>query len=62
MQEGEDHYCIIILLGNSNDVQVVVLVEIEQVVVFVFDQRPISNIAYFRVYSSYSRIFLLKTS
>jgi len=38
------------------------LMEIEEIIVLVFDERPKSMKIYFKEYSSYSRIFLLKTS
>ena len=62
VQEGEDHDSVVILLGDGDEVEIVVLVEVEQVVVLVLDQRPASSMQYLRVYSSYYRIFLLKTS
>jgi hypothetical protein len=62
VQESEDHDCVVVLFGDGDEVEVVVLVEIEEVVVLVFYERSASMDFYLRVYSSYSRIFLLKTS
>jgi hypothetical protein len=39
MQKGEDQNCIIIFLRNGNEVKVIVLVEIKQIIVLVFDKR-----------------------
>lgn len=38
------------------------LVEVKEVVIFVLDEGPTWVMAYLRVYSSYSNIFLLNTS
>lgn len=62
VEEGEDQHCVVIFLGDGDEVEVVVLVEVEEVVVLVLDERPTWGKEYLRVYSSYSRIFLLKTS
>ena len=62
MQEGEDHDGIVIFLGDSDQVEIIVLVEVEEVVIPVLDEWPVSIEMYLSVYSSYSRIFLLKTS
>lgn len=62
VEEGEDEDCVVIFLGDGDEVEVVVLVEVEEVVVLVLDEGPMWGRKYLRVYSSYSRIFLLKTS
>jgi hypothetical protein len=62
VEEGEDHDCVVILFGDGDEVEVVVFVEVEEVVVLVLDEGPAWGERYLRVYSSYSRIFLLKTS
>lgn len=62
MEEGEDHDCVIIFLGDGDDVEIVVFVEVEEVVVLVLDEGPAWGHSYLSVYSSYSSIFLLKTS
>ena len=41
MKEGKDHDCVVIFFRNSNEVEIIVLMEIEEVIVFVFDERPI---------------------
>ena len=40
VEEGEDQDCVVILLGDGDEVEVVVLVEVEEVVVLVLNQRP----------------------
>lgn len=62
MEECEDHDCIVIFLGDGDQVEIVMLVEVEDVVVLVLDEGPACRYVYLRVYSSYSKIFLLKTS
>jgi hypothetical protein len=41
MKESEDHDCIVVLFRNGYKVKVIVLVEIEEVVVLIFDDRSI---------------------
>lgn len=62
VQECEDHDCVVVFLGDGDEIEIVVFVEIEKVVVAVLDDGSASQYKYLRVYSSYSRIFLLKTS
>lgn len=62
MDESENHHSVVVLPWNGHYVQIVMLVEIEHVVLLVLDYRSESNRVYLRVYSSYSRIFLLKIS
>jgi hypothetical protein len=62
VEEGEDEYCIIVFSGDCNEVEIVVLVEVEEIIIFALDDGSVSRKGYLRVYSSYSRIFLLKTS
>lgn len=62
MEEGEDHDGVVVLLGNGHKVEVIVFVEVEDVVIAVLDEGPRWGQGYFKVYSSYYRIFLLKTS
>ena len=62
VKEGEDHNSIVIFLGDGDQIEIVVLVEVEQIVIPVLYDGPTSIQKYLRVYSSYSRIFLLKTS
>lgn len=62
VQEAEDHDGVVVLLGDGDQVEIVVLVEVEEVVFLVLDDRPRYGQGYFKVYSSYSRIFLLKMS
>jgi hypothetical protein len=38
MEEGEDKNGVVIFLGNGHEVEVVMLVEVEKVVIFVFDE------------------------
>lgn len=40
MEECEDHDCVVIFLGDGDEVEVVVLVEVEEVVVPVLDEGP----------------------
>jgi uncharacterized LabA/DUF88 family protein len=40
VQESKDHDCVVIFSGDSDNVEVVVLVEVEEVVVLVLDEGP----------------------
>ena len=40
MQEAEDHDGIVVFLGNSNKIQVIMFVEIEDIVLFVLYNGP----------------------
>lgn len=62
VEEGEDENCIVIFAGDGDEVEIVVLVEVEEVIVLILDEGPAWGGGYLSVYSSYSRIFLLKTS
>jgi hypothetical protein len=62
VKEGEDHDCVVIFLGDGDQVEIVMLVEVEDIVVLVLDEGSGCQYVYLRVYSSYSKIFLLKTS
>jgi hypothetical protein len=62
VKKREDKDGIIIFFGDGDEIEIVMLVKIEEVVVLVLDEGPRWRELYLRVYSSYSRIFLLKTS
>lgn len=40
MQEAEDHDGIVVFLGNSNKIQVIMFVEIEDIILFVLYDGP----------------------
>lgn len=50
MEKSENENSVVIFLGNSNKVEIVMFMEIEEIIIFIFDQRPGWLQNYLRVY------------
>ena len=40
MEKSENENSVVIFLRNSNKVEIVMFMEIEEIIIFIFDQRP----------------------
>jgi len=43
MEKSENKNSVVIFLRNSNKVEIVMFMEIEEIIIFIFDQRPGSS-------------------